>query len=116
MGCTGARTRTCESTDAKAGVLAVFDAYIDYAELGYEHGFRGCGLLNAAVELPVGSPGRDAVRRHKEQVESILLEHLQVLTTPDRAAELAAHCALLLEGGTARAGLEGQPRNSSRRN
>jgi len=31
-----------------------------------------------------------------------------VLTTPDRAAELAAHCALLLEGGTARAGLEGQ--------
>jgi len=55
LGCTGARTRTCESTDAKAGVLAVFDAYIDYAELGYEHGFRGCGLLNAAVELPVGS-------------------------------------------------------------
>ena len=31
-----------------------------------------------------------------------------MLTTPDRAAELSAHCALLLEGGTARAGLEGQ--------
>ena len=95
-------------TDAKAGVLAVFDAYIDHAELGYEHGFRGCGLLNAAAELPVGSPGRDAVRRHKEQVESILTDHLQVLTTPERAAELAGHCALLLEGGMARAGLEGQ--------
>ena len=97
-----------DAPDAKAGVLAVFDAYIDHAELGYEHGFRGCGLLNAAAELPVGSPGRDAVRRHKEQVESILLEHLQVLTTPERAAGLAEHCCLLLEGGMARAGLEGQ--------
>ena len=94
--------------DARAGVLAVFDAYIDHAELGYEQGFRGCGLLNAAAELPVGSPGRDAVRRHKEQVESILTEHLQALTTPDRAAALAEHCCLLLEGGMARAGLEGQ--------
>jgi AcrR family transcriptional regulator len=102
------RARAGESTDARAGVVAVFDAYIDHAELAYEHGFRGCGLLNAAAELPVGSPGRDAVRRHKEQVESILLEHLQVLTTPERAAELAVHCALLLEGGMARAGLEGQ--------
>ena len=108
LGLYRARARTRESTDAKAGVLAVFDAYIDHAELGYEHGFRGCGLLNAAAELPVGSAGRDAVRRHKEQVESILTEHLQVLTTPERAAELAEHCALLLEGGMARAGLEGQ--------
>lgn len=103
------RARARESTDAKAGVLAVFEAYIDHAELGYEHGFRGCGLLSAAAELPVGSPGRDVVRRHKEQVESILTEHQQALTTPDHAAELAGHCALLLEGGMARAGLEGQP-------
>ncbi len=102
------RARAREAGDAKAGVLAVFDAYIDHAELGYEHGFRGCGLLNAAAELPVGSPGRDVVRWHKEQVESILTDHLQVLTTPERAAELAGHCALLLEGGMARAGLEGQ--------
>jgi len=94
--------------DAHGGVLAVFDAYIDHAALGYEHGFRGCGLLNAAAELPVGSLGREAVRRHKEQVESILTEHLQMLTTPERAAGLAEHCCLLLEGGMARAGLEGQ--------
>ena len=100
--------RDRDARDVKAGVLAVFDAYVDHAELGYQHGFRGCGLLNAAAELPVGSPGREAVRRHKEQVESILTEHLQVLTTPDRAAALAEHCCLLLEGGMARAGLEGQ--------
>jgi AcrR family transcriptional regulator len=92
----------------KAGTLAVFDAYLDHAEVGYEHGFRGCGLLNAAAELPVGSPGRDAVRRHKEQVESILTGHLGALTAPEKAAQLAEHCSFLLEGATARAGLEGQ--------
>src|SRR4051795_2888100 len=30
------QARTRELTDAKAGVLAVFDAYIDHADLGYE--------------------------------------------------------------------------------
>lgn len=100
--------RVGKNPDAKAGVLAVFDAYIDHAELGYEHGFRGCGLLNAAAELSVGSPGRDAVRRHKEQVEQILTSHLEALTDPDHAAHLAEHCSFLLEGAMARAGLEGQ--------
>jgi AcrR family transcriptional regulator len=104
------RTRVRGTGDnAKAAALAVFDAYIDHAQLDYEHGFRGCGLLNAAAELPVDDPGRDAVRRHKEQVESILAEHLQALTTQEEAVELAGHCSLLLEGGMARAGLEGRP-------
>src|SRR6185437_10506521 len=30
-------------------VLAVFDAYVNHANAAYEHGFRGCGLLNAAA-------------------------------------------------------------------
>src|SRR3954469_8733215 len=102
------QTRLDSSSDPQGGVLAVFDAYIDHAELGYEHGFRGCGLLNAAAELPVGSPGREAVRQHKAQVETILTEHLQAMTTLRRARELAEHCSLLLEGAMARAGLEGQ--------
>lgn len=102
------RARAEKTAEPRAGIVAVFDAYIDHAEIGYEHGFRGCGLLNAAAELPVGSPGRDAVRRHKEQVEAILTEHLQALTTPEQAAQLAEHCSFLLEGSMARAGLEGQ--------
>ncbi|HET9646951.1 MAG TPA: TetR/AcrR family transcriptional regulator [Microlunatus sp.] len=102
------RARLGNDGDAPAGVLAVFDAYIDHAEMGYEHGFRGCGLLNAAAELPVGSPARDAVRRHKEQVETILATHLQKITTTRRATEVAEHCSLLLEGAMARAGLEGR--------
>jgi AcrR family transcriptional regulator len=94
-------------------VLAVFDAYQDHAEFAYERGFRGCGLLNAAAELEVGDAGRQAVRRHKEQVESILAQHLSELVPddPGRVTALAAHIAFLLEGAMARAGLEG---NSAR--
>jgi AcrR family transcriptional regulator len=103
------RTRAEAAATPRDGVLAVFDAYIDHAKAGYVHGFRGCGLLNAAAELPVGSAGREAVRRHKEQVESILAAHLAEITSPGQAAGIAEHCAFLLEGAMARAGLEGGP-------
>ncbi|MHA6523375.1 TetR/AcrR family transcriptional regulator [Tessaracoccus sp. G1721] len=103
------RRREGEATTPAEGVLAVFEAYIDHAELGYAHGFRGCGLLNAAAELPVGSPGRTEVRKHKEQVEAILAEHLRELVDEDAAAALAEHCSFLLEGAMSRAGLEGGP-------
>lgn len=95
--------------DPRAGVLAVFDAYTDHAHAGYVHGFRGCGLLNAAAELPAGDPGRAVVRGHKEDVEAIVAAHLAALLPddPDRVAELAEHLAFLLEGSMARAGLEG---------
>ena len=86
-------------------VLAVFDAYADHANAGYRDGWRGCGLLNAAAELPAGHAGRAAVRAHKDEVQAILLTHLAGLTP---AAEgVAAHLALLLEGSMAKSGLEG---------
>lgn len=93
-------------------VLAVFDAYADHADLAYEHGFRGCGLLNAAAELPAGDPGRAVVRQHKEEVEALLSGHLAELLTHSagQAAPLARHLAFLLEGAMARAGLEGDDR------
>ncbi len=95
--------------DPRAGVLAVFDAYTDHAHAGYARGFRGCGLLNAAAELPAGDPGRAVVRGHKEEVEAIVAAHLAALLPedPDRVAGLAEHLAFLLEGSMARAGLEG---------
>ncbi len=101
--------RASSSSNGRDGVLAVVDAYIDHAQLGYERGFRGCGLLNAAAELPVGSQGRESVRRHKEHVEQILREHLATLTDGERSARVAEHCSFILEGGMARAGLEGGP-------
>lgn len=103
------RMRLERATGARERVLAVFDAYADHAGLAYEHGFRGCGLLNAAAELPAGDSGRTVVRRHKEEVEALLSEHVAELLphSPDRAGSIARHLAFLLEGSMARAGLEG---------
>lgn len=81
-----------------ARALAVFDAYLD----GADGEFRGCGLLNAAGELPTGDPGREAVARHKAVVEQMLRE-----AVTDEG--LAEHLSLLLEGAMVRAGLEGDP-------
>src|SRR5699024_10930895 len=58
--------RLAQASTPEQRVLAVVDAYLDHARLPYARGFRGCGLLNAAAELPAGSPGRTVVRRHKE--------------------------------------------------
>jgi AcrR family transcriptional regulator len=104
------RSRSEHVHSALGGVLAVFDAYIDHASAAYPHGFRGCGLLNAAAELPAGAPGRDAVRRHKEEVEAILTGHLLGVTADAGAAKDAAeHLTFVLEGAMSRAGLEGRP-------
>jgi len=106
------RTRRDGAATAADRVLAVFDAYADHAGLAYMNGFRGCGLLNAAAELPAGDPGREVVRQHKEEVEALLSEHLaELLGRPaGEAAPLARHLAFLLEGSMARAGLEGEDR------
>jgi AcrR family transcriptional regulator len=103
------RRRLEQARDPRDGVLAVFDAYADHAALAYEHGFRGCGLLNAAAELPASDPGRAVVRAQKEQVEGLLAGHLEALLSgrPDQARAMAEHLAFLLEGANARAGLEG---------
>lgn len=87
----------------------MFDAYIDHADMAYQHGFRGCGLLNAAAELPAGAPGRAVVRRHKEEVQQFLAAHLADLEglPPHRRASLAEQLSFTLEGAVARAGLEG---------
>lgn len=94
--------------EALCTVLAVFDAYADHAVSGWSQGFRGCGLLNAAAELATGSPGRQAVRRHKEEVEAILVKALRP-QLEDRAATLGRQLSFLLEGAIARAGLEEDP-------
>ena len=103
------RRRLEHARDPREGVLAVFDAYADHAAFSYERGFRGCGLLNAAAELPAGDPGRAVVRAHKEEVEGLLAGHLEALWPgrPDEVRSMAEHLAFLLEGVVARAGLEG---------
>lgn len=106
------RRLAAAGSDARARIAAVFDAYIDHAESAYVHGFRGCGLLNAAAELPVGAPGRAVVRQHKEEVAALLASHVSEFPglAGERAASLADQLAFLLEGAMARAGLEGNAR------
>ena len=101
------RARLGQAGSSRDRVLAVFDAYLDHAAGTYEQGFRGCGLLNAAADLPAGAPGREAVRRHKEHVPALIAGHLAEPDTPDPA--FAEHLAFLLEGAMSRAGLEGRP-------
>ncbi|MDQ0116919.1 AcrR family transcriptional regulator [Pseudarthrobacter defluvii] len=103
------RQRLATAPTPRSQVLAVFDAYLDHANFAYQHGFRGCGLLNAAAELPAGHPGRDAVRRHKEEVQELLALHASPLLQgrEEQVPAVAAHLAFLLEGAMARAGLEG---------
>jgi AcrR family transcriptional regulator len=103
------RRRLERAAGPRERVLAVFDAYADHAALAYDRGFRGCGLLNAAAELPAGDPGRAVVRAHKEEVEGLLAGHLEALLPgrPGEARAMAEHLAFLLEGAMARAGLEG---------
>ena len=90
-------------------ILAVFDSYLDHAAFDYQKGFRGCGLYNAAAELPMGDPGRTAVATQKEEAERFIRDALHELLArdPARAAEVAEHLSFLLEGAMARAGLEG---------
>ncbi|EEH70215.1 MULTISPECIES: TetR/AcrR family transcriptional regulator [Acinetobacter] len=89
------------------GVLAVFDAYQDHAEFAYENGFRGCGLLNAAAEFPAHSPERLAVKRHKDEVESIVAQHLsQFIADDEKVKQLSLLLSFLLEGSIVLAGLE----------
>ncbi|MEV0598457.1 TetR/AcrR family transcriptional regulator [Streptomyces sp. NPDC050315] len=104
------RERLEQAQGPRGGVLAVFDAYADHAASAYEHGFRGCGLLNVAAELPAGHDGRAVVRRYKEDVEALLVGHLEELLPerPDQARATAEHLVFLLEGATALAGLEGE--------
>jgi len=101
--------RLAAATDARAGIVAVFDAYVDHAEMAYQHGFRGCGLLNAAAELPAGAPGRAVVRQHKEDVQALLAAHIAHLgvIAPERVTPLAEQLSFMLEGAVVRAGLAG---------
>lgn len=104
--------RLSHATTPTERMFAIFDAYIDHAEWGYEKGFRGCGALNAAAELSTSHLGRDTVRHQKEAIQALLHEHVTACfpAETERAGLLAQHLAFLLEGAVVRAGLEGHSR------
>lgn len=101
--------RLNEAKTPKAQIMAIFLAYQDHAECAYPCGFRGCGLLNAAAELPANAPGRQVVKQHKEEVEGLLAAHLATFFNDDqqKAKQTAKLLSFILEGSIVRAGLEG---------
>ena len=103
------RERLEKAETPRERLLAVFDSYVDHAELAYGWGFRGCGLLNAAAELPVGDAGRATVAIQKEEVETLFRQYLREMKPDGGAAidETAEHLSFVLEGAMARAGLDG---------
>lgn len=103
------RVRLAEAQTPRDRLLAVFDSYADHAALAFDWGFRGCGLLNAAAELPVGDRGRATVALQKQDVEQMFKDCLREMKPLSDAAidETAEHLSFLLEGAMARAGLDG---------
>jgi AcrR family transcriptional regulator len=99
--------RIANASTHKERVLAVFDSYLDQVDAdGAE--FRGCGLLNAAAELGVAEPARTSVVAQKNEVEKLFRDYLNKSGADAAAVAVAAeHLSLILEGGIARAGLEG---------
>jgi AcrR family transcriptional regulator len=102
------QARLGTAASPKERVLAVFDSYVDHAARAFEWGFRGCGLLNAAAELPMGDAARASVAAQKDEVEQLFKLHLRALR-PNHAAidDVAEHLSFVLEGAMARAGLDG---------
>jgi AcrR family transcriptional regulator len=103
------RQRLASAASPRERLLAVFDSYVDHAELAYGWGFRGCGLLNAAAELSIADPGRATVALQKEEVEQLFRQYLGEMKPDGGAAidETAEHLSFVLEGAMARAGLDG---------
>ena len=103
------RQRLADAATPRERLLAVFDSYIDHAALAYGWGFRGCGLLNAAAELPVGDAGRATVALQKLEVEQLFRQYLGEMKPGGGAEidEMAEHLSFLIEGAMARAGLDG---------
>lgn len=103
--------RLTKAVTPQQRILAVFFAYKDHAECAYDNGFRGCGLLNAAAEMQVGSAEREAVKQHKHEVRQLLLSHVTNLASNAQphtidAQVLTSHLMFLLEGSICLAGLE----------
>jgi AcrR family transcriptional regulator len=101
--------RLAQASTPRERILAVFDSYVDHAGLAYEWGFRGCGLLNAAAELPIGDPGRETVALQKEEVERLFRLYLYDILPANGPSidDTAQQLSFLLEGAMARAGLDG---------
>lgn len=78
----------------EAQVLAVFDRIAGEAR---KPGFRGCPFVRAALELPVGHPGRTVVLDYRRQLAERADYHLQAAGLVDRAGTVG-RLVMLIDG------------------
>ena len=90
----------------KDGLRAFFAALKDWFE---SPGFRGCAFVNAAVELAdPAHPGTDFVREYKRRFRAMLGGLVQEAVGKAHA-KVAPAVALLVEGATVAAAVQGEP-------
>ena len=92
------------ATTPRKKLLAVFEFLEQF--IG-DPDFRGCALVNAAVEIPSPeSPGRDGVRRNKRENRQ-LMARLAREAGMEQPGELASALSFLFEGAIVTAYVEG---------
>ncbi|GAB3551895.1 TetR/AcrR family transcriptional regulator [Actinopolyspora lacussalsi] len=90
------------SETAEQRLSAVFDGYEEWT---VADGFRGCGFVNAGVELTDPEhPGREIIERNKDGIRTWLAEIAEAAGCPD-PSDVAEEWFLLLEGAVVRATL-----------
>ncbi|SDO96155.1 transcriptional regulator, TetR family [Actinopolyspora xinjiangensis] len=89
-----------ETTEQR--LAAVFESYEEWT---VADGFRGCGFVNAGVELTAADhPGREVIERNKEGTRTWLAEIAEAAGCSD-PSDVAEEWFLLLEGAVVRATL-----------
>jgi AcrR family transcriptional regulator len=87
-----------ESTgDPRLALRGIVEFFVSWYS---EESYRGCGLINTAIELPTPShPGREVVRKHKAWMTRFL-QQLAEEAGLARPRDLAELLVLLEEGAT----------------
>ena len=97
-------------------VGAVFDAYVDHAEMAYGTGSAAAGCSTRRPSFPPARPGGSwcAGTRRRSRRCWPAISPSWTACRPDGSRDLAEQLSFLLEGAMARAGLEGDSRRLHR--
>ena len=104
-----ARLRSVFDAAGRSPRQRLVDAFRYFETWFQEADFRGCALVNAAVELPSAeAAGRDVARRHKEWVTGALADLARDAGLRE-PRKLARGLTLLIEGATVTAYVGADP-------
>ncbi|MFA3115474.1 MULTISPECIES: TetR/AcrR family transcriptional regulator [Acinetobacter calcoaceticus/baumannii complex] len=88
------------------GIISIFLTYEEIFNQKYKKNFKGCCLINAAVEFETGSQEREKIRKHKKFIEDLITKYLtEIYDNPEIIDRKSLHLSFLLEGALVNAGL-----------